>query len=274
MLKTDLVGRLENPIVVDITSCLLRKGKSKGICGIYKITSPKGKVYVGLSVNIERRFASYNKFKCENQTLLINSFKKHGILNHIFEIIHVCDENELNELEIFYGNIYKVTDRKYGLNIKECGGSSGRLPEESLKKISNSTKGAKNHFYGKKHTEESKKKISDKAIGRTNPMKGKKHTPETKEKISKAHTGKYIGENNPFYGKKHTQETKEKIRQERIGKSSPLKGTKQSDENKSKISKTLKKYFESEENRLKVSNSMKLYHKNKKENGKDNRKEK
>lgn len=30
-------------------------------CGIYKITSPSGRVYVGQSVDIERRFAEYRR---------------------------------------------------------------------------------------------------------------------------------------------------------------------------------------------------------------------
>jgi hypothetical protein len=44
-------------------------------------------------------------------------------------------------------------------------------------KISNATKGEKNHFFGKKHTEETKKKISEKAMGR-------KVSNEIKQKLS------------------------------------------------------------------------------------------
>lgn len=40
------------------------------------------------------------------------------------------------------------------------------IPKEVRIKISNSTKGQKNHFYGKNHTKQSKKKISIKAVGR------------------------------------------------------------------------------------------------------------
>lgn len=41
-----------------------------------------------------------------------------------------------------------------------------KLPEDVKLKISKSTKGINNHFYGKTHTEESKRKISEKAKGR------------------------------------------------------------------------------------------------------------
>jgi hypothetical protein len=50
------------------------------------------------------------------------------------------------------------------------------IPNDIRLKMSNSTKGEKNHFFGKKHTEETRKKISEKAIGR-------KASNETKQKI-------------------------------------------------------------------------------------------
>jgi len=40
-----------------------------------------------------------------------------------------------------------------------------KTPDDVRIKISNSTKGDKNHFFGKHHTEETKRKISDKKIG-------------------------------------------------------------------------------------------------------------
>ena len=65
--------------------------------GIYKIESPSGKIYVGQSINIEYRFKSYLKmFRCKNQIKLFNSFQKYGPENHIFEIIELCEFNELN----------------------------------------------------------------------------------------------------------------------------------------------------------------------------------
>lgn len=48
--------------------------------GIYKITSPTGKVYVGQSVDIEKR---WNQYKNENKSFvgprLYNSLLKHGL---------------------------------------------------------------------------------------------------------------------------------------------------------------------------------------------------
>jgi len=34
--------------------------------GIYKITSPSNKVYIGQSINIEKRFKSYKRYDCKH----------------------------------------------------------------------------------------------------------------------------------------------------------------------------------------------------------------
>ena len=69
--------------------------------GIYKITSPSGKIYIGQSSNVENR---WNKYKNINNSVtqlkLYRSFKKYDIENHKFEIIEECKITELNECEI------------------------------------------------------------------------------------------------------------------------------------------------------------------------------
>jgi len=65
--------------------------------GIYKITSPTNKIYIGQSTNITDRWKRYYKLNhCRNQIKLYNSLKKHGFKNHIFEIIEECNWEELN----------------------------------------------------------------------------------------------------------------------------------------------------------------------------------
>lgn len=54
------------------------------------------------------------------------------------------------------------------------------ITDDTCKKISESHKGEKNHFYGKKHSEEARKKMSEKAKSRVRkPM-----TEETRKKMS------------------------------------------------------------------------------------------
>ena len=61
------------------------------ICGIYKIISPSGKIYIGESENIPNRIYYYKIVSCKKQRRLYNSIKKYGWENHIFEIIEECD---------------------------------------------------------------------------------------------------------------------------------------------------------------------------------------
>lgn len=55
--------------------------------GIYKIISPSGKIYIGQSVNITRRFKQYKRLQCPQQTHLYNSFLKYGVNYHKFEVV-------------------------------------------------------------------------------------------------------------------------------------------------------------------------------------------
>lgn len=156
--------------------------------GIYKITNPKGKVYIGQAINIERRFKTYFKLQCKSQIKLYRSFNKYGVKNHIFEILEECDENQLNNKERYYQDLYDVIG-KNGLNLKltKIEDKSGKLSKESRLKMSNSHKGKvlsekhklnlKISSLGKKNSKESIIKMRLKAIGRI-------HSNETKIKIS------------------------------------------------------------------------------------------
>ena len=84
--------------------------------GIYKITNPCGKVYIGQSNNIERRFEEHKNTKFSNQIKLKNSILKYGLESHTFEILEECDINLLNDKEEFY--ILKFNSHISGLNIK------------------------------------------------------------------------------------------------------------------------------------------------------------
>ena len=46
--------------------------------GIYKITSPTGRIYIGQSIDIEKRIIKYQNIKCKSQRLLYNSLFKYG----------------------------------------------------------------------------------------------------------------------------------------------------------------------------------------------------
>jgi group I intron endonuclease len=77
------------------------------ITGIYKITSPTNKIYIGKSKNIINRWKLYKNLKCKGQSIIYASLKRHGSDNHIFEIIEECEEKFLDERELFWYNYYK-----------------------------------------------------------------------------------------------------------------------------------------------------------------------
>lgn len=87
--------------------------------GVYKITNPEGKVYIGASTQIEKRFAHYKRDKFPKQRKLYESFLKFGSTNHTFDIIEECEKDILFEREYYYQALYESkTDKGLNLNTK------------------------------------------------------------------------------------------------------------------------------------------------------------
>lgn len=206
--------------------------------GIYKITSPTKKVYIGQSVDIEKRLKKYKILDCKRQLIIYNSLKKHGVEKHKFEIICECDISELNEKERYYQDLYCVLG-KGGLNCRLTKSSdrSGLLSEETKEKCRKASTGKKasletilkmkafmkGKYLGVKKSEDHKKKIGLSNLGKN---LGKKHSKETKSKMSIAKKGKMKDSH------------KEKLRVLNIGNKYSL-GRKISDLHKEKISKKI-----------------------------------
>jgi group I intron endonuclease len=164
--------------------------------GIYKITSPTNKVYVGQSVEIENRIKKYASCNCKLQVRLYSSIKKYGWKNHVFEIIEECDKEELNSKERYWQDFYECIG-KNGLNCLLTNSNDLRkvISEEMKAKISNSVKGFK-------HTEEAIQKITKASTGVvfseerkrkiSQSNKGIIFSKERKDKISKALTGRKL----------------------------------------------------------------------------------
>lgn len=135
--------------------------------GIYKITSPSNKVYIGQSRNINRRLHEYKYCKCKRQQKLYNSIRKYGWESHIFEICHELPvdiaQEVLDQYEQLYMDLYTDCNIKL-LNLRG-GGNRGKVSLETKKKLSlkrmGRFKGKDNYMYGRTHTEESKAKIRE-----------------------------------------------------------------------------------------------------------------
>lgn len=144
------------------------------ICGIYKIISPTGRVYIGQSRNINDRITHYKNLKCSGQIKLYRSLLKYGWDSHKFTIIRKCSIKNLNKFEIYYIKKYKANS-KFNLNCTSGGlsfthskqtklkMSSSKLGTRRSKKVckilSLSKKGILNPMYGKKLSKIHRKRI-------------------------------------------------------------------------------------------------------------------
>jgi group I intron endonuclease len=208
--------------------------------GIYKITSPTNKIYIGQSINIENRVLKYKLNDCKNQKILYSSLKKYGFDNHNFEILCYCEISELNDKERYYQDLYSAIGLN-GLNCKltTCKDRSGLLSEETKRKISTSNKGRvisdkeklrlKTLNVGRKASEETKMKMSLSKVGKQSAMLNKKHSKETKQKMSENNSRFWLNKNRDL-------ETKKKI-------SEKLKGNVLSEETKQKIKNNSPKFW-------------------------------
>lgn len=188
--------------------------KKEIICGIYKITSPSDKIYIGQSKNINRRLGEHRNNKHRSQPKLYKSIIKYGWEAHRFEIIHICLETELNYLERYYIKLYNTFNSKHGLNLTE-GGDYTKMSEETKEKMK-LTRQLNNAWIGRKHSEESKLKMSVSAKGNSAHL-GKPHSEEVKKKLSNINKNRKISEETKakiikgLIGRKLTEETKKKI---------------------------------------------------------------
>lgn len=127
--------------------------------GIYKITSPSNRVYIGQAVNIYARWRTYKSGHLKRQKRLYNSFLKYGSENHKFEVIEECPVENLNERERYWQEHYDVLSKK-GLNCSLVGTKDKKLVHsEETKKILSSLSGENHPNYGKtfpKHINEKK----------------------------------------------------------------------------------------------------------------------
>jgi group I intron endonuclease len=200
--------------------------------GIYKITSPSGKVYIGQSIDIEKRRNCYKNLNIPKQPKIYNSIKKYSWENHTHNIIEECSVEQLNERETYWKQYYlNQFDDDWEMilfcNLHDTGG--GPLSKETKEKIGKIHKGAK-------RSDETKKKISESKKG----FKFSKESKELKSRIAK--------------GIPKSQETKRKM-------SESHKGKKTSEETKIKMKQSYQNM--SSKNKLKIINSVKNIPKNK-----------
>jgi len=165
---------------------------------IYKITNPKGRIYVGSTVKLDQRISSYKGLHCKLQVKIYRSIKKYGWENHLFEILKECKELDRYYYESYYGNFYNVLSKEnLNLALPKSDMLGFCLSEETRKKIGKAHK-------GKIISEEQKKQMRENLrlslIKDGHPMKGKSPWNKGKSFLS--------GEKNPMFGIKRSEDWK------------------------------------------------------------------
>lgn len=95
--------------------------KFKDMIGIYCIKNKiNGKVYIGSSNNIERRFKRHKtelNTNSHSNKYLEKAYKKYGKDNFEFIILELCTQEELIQREIFFINKYDSLNYLKGYNL-------------------------------------------------------------------------------------------------------------------------------------------------------------
>lgn len=167
----------------------------KKVCGIYKITNPKGKIYIGQSIDIERRKFLYSKLYCKTQTHLYNSLNKYGWGTHIFEIIEICNESLLLEREIYWKQYYlDLVNNNFNqvLFTQLNDGIGGTRSEDIKNKIGKANSKPKPEGFGSRMSKihKGRKPSLETILKRAESNRGQKRSSETKKNISESLKGK------------------------------------------------------------------------------------
>lgn len=191
------------------------KKQKNAIIGIYKITSPSGKVYVGQSINIEKRKKDYKHLNSLiGQPKIYRSMNKYGVENHIHEIIEECYVDQLDEHETFWKIYYLEQVDNDWTKVLFCdlydSGGGPKSEETKIKMRKPKSEEAKKNMFksdefkemlrltrlGIPKSEETKLKMSNRTCSDESKLrmslakKGKPISEETKIKMSLAQKGK------------------------------------------------------------------------------------
>ncbi len=151
---------------------------------VYMITCIiTNRIYVGSSVNINKRWSYYKKLNCSSQVKLYNSFLKHGLGNHTFKEIWKGDIKDMLKYEAMIGIYYEALDREKGLNLKlpkindkySCVSEETKLkqsiakighsmPENTKMAINKANKGRKREYKSRNLSKEQRDKIRERAL--------------------------------------------------------------------------------------------------------------
>lgn len=166
---------------------------------VYKVTSPSGKTYVGITGRtLDRRQIEHAyQARSGSHRHFANALRKYGEAM-VWELLDEGIESleEANDLECAYVTQLRSSDRQFGYNLTEGGDGvvataetrtkmsvSAKRRGVSAKQLSNLDKGRGGFWRGRKHSAATKQKLSDIHTGRV-------ISNQTRKKMSEAHRGR------------------------------------------------------------------------------------
>lgn len=110
--------------------------------GIYKITNNiNGKIYIGQSNNIQRRFSEHQNRGAASRIPVDVAIQRYGKENFNFEIIEECSIEQLNQKETYWITYFNSIENGYNCSVggdqQSIGSNNGRaiLTENEVKFI-------------------------------------------------------------------------------------------------------------------------------------------
>jgi len=179
------------------------KKEDSMLSGIYSVTNLiNGKRYIGQASTLRERFYRWNyvskhTYRIRTNNHIKSAFDKYGSDNFKFEIVNICNKEDLNDIEIYYIKAFNSIDNKYGYN-HEGGGNNHKVVSKETRELQRKNAMGNQHHLACRHpngkkrgppSEETRKKIGDGNRGKivpeevrnriSNTCKGIIHDPMT-----------------------------------------------------------------------------------------------
>ena len=197
----------------------------KKVRGIYKVTNKiNGKVYIGQSVDIGRRWCEHMNAK--DDIYFHKAIQKYGVDNFIWEVIEKCKKSELDERESYWIEYYDSFNKGYNCTK---GGDVGPVmhgeDNPNWKGGISLDRSEYNKQYNKQYSkqwyETNKDKIKEKAkeYRESNKDKIKEYREANKEELKKKQkeyreaNKEKMKEKMKEYAKQYYEENKDKIKE-------------------------------------------------------------
>ena len=157
---------------------------------LYRLTFPNGKCYIGVTVNVDKRFRRHKYLARTSRGLknipLYNAIRKYGWSNVHKEVLLTGEPSWVLQEEIFQISQHRLNNA-YGVYNISCGGTApmlGRAHSDSTKaKLCGRVGGT--YWKGKSFSDEHRAKMSVARRKNPSPSKGIKWSDESRAKISK-----------------------------------------------------------------------------------------